>query len=236
MFPGRLALFVGALCMPVFLAYPCLAADRPSIVEAPGDLTDGTGGWSNRVDFAWGVAVTSNYISSGETQSNDRPAVQAYAELSAGIVYAGAWISSIEIEPDNAELDLYMGLRPTFGPVDLDLNYTRYINDKTGDCCGDFNAKASLKASDFLTLSGKFTYDPQSHDRSATFGTAIALNDSLEFSAELEQDLLSHDNNWNAGLKWQASDTISFDLRYHDSELYDERYVFTLAYDFSTAD
>lgn len=230
----RLLGYLPVLALPSF-ATPSSAAE-PVVVEAPPGIEAAGSEFSSRVDFAWGVALTSNYVSDGETQSGDRPALQAYGEISSGIVYSGIWLSTVKLEPDTAEFDLYWGLRPRFGPLSLDFNYTRYVYDQTGDCCGEWIAKVEVEVNDTLTFNGEFDYDPQSRDRSATIGLTLALADTLDFSSEIERDLVSGDNDWNAGLKWQATDTLSFDLRYYDSDQFSDRFVVTLAYDFSTAE
>ncbi len=218
------------------LAQPSFAAEPIGIIEAPEEAIAQDEGFSRRVDFAWGIAVTSNYVSSsGETQSDDRPAFQAYAEISSGIVYSGIWYSTVQLDPDSSEFDLYWGMRRDFGPLTLDVNYTRYFYDDTGDCCGEWIARADYKFSEPFGVFAKYVYDPQNEDRSATVGASLDLSDTLELSGELKEKFDSHDTSWNAGVTWQATDTLSLDLRYYDSERYDERYVVTLAYDFSTA-
>lgn len=226
-------LLLAAFCA---LAQPCLAAEPIQVIKAPEEAATQDDAFSDRVDFAWGIALTSNYVtSSGVTQSDDKPALQAYAEISSGIVYTGVWFSTVRLDPDTAEFDLNWGLRNDFGPLSVDVNYTRYFYDHTGNCCGEWIAKASYKLADPLSVSGKFVYDPQTRDRLASFGASLDLSDSLSLSGEIKEKLHNHDTSWNAGLTWQATDTISLDVRYYDSERYDERYVVTLAYDFSTA-
>jgi uncharacterized protein (TIGR02001 family) len=48
----------------------------------------------------YGVAVTSNYISDGVTQSNDNPALQGYVEGSYGLFYGGVWASTVDFADD----------------------------------------------------------------------------------------------------------------------------------------
>jgi uncharacterized protein (TIGR02001 family) len=93
-------------------------------------------------DLAFGSAVASDYIWRGVTQSNHAPSVAAYFEPRYNInkdlqLYAGLGGASIDF-PNRAaaEVDLYGGIRPTFGPVAFDFGvwYYWYPN---GQC---FNA------------------------------------------------------------------------------------------------
>ena len=76
--PGYLALAVsGVLCF----AGPALAADDASTADM--------------FDVAFGVAVTSDYISRGITQTDHHAAIQGYVEPSYGILYGGLWAANV---------------------------------------------------------------------------------------------------------------------------------------------
>ncbi|MCB1459939.1 MAG: TorF family putative porin [Nitratireductor sp.] len=217
---------------------PALAAD-PTGIGAPQDTEAEQ--FSTRIDLSWGVALTSNYMSNGITQSDDRPAAQGYVELSSGIVYTSLWMSSVRLGDDidgydNVEFDLAWGIRPELGPLAFDIGYYRYLYDRTGNCCGEWIATADWKLTDGLTLKGGVKYDPASHGRLAKAGFELGFAEKFSVSAEYQENLVDHVNDWNAGLGYQLSDTLSLDLRYHDSEVSDPRYVATLAWDFSTAE
>ena len=71
------------------------------------------------------IAVGSNYIWRGETQSNDTSAVSGgidYANASG--FYAGVWVSNTS--GGNYEQDLYLGFSGEAGPVSYDVSYTAY--------------------------------------------------------------------------------------------------------------
>jgi uncharacterized protein (TIGR02001 family) len=77
-------------------------------------------------DLAFGSAIASDYIFRGITQSAHKPSVAAYFEPRYNInkdvyLYAGLGGASIDF-PNRpaAEVDIYAGLRPTFGPVAFD--------------------------------------------------------------------------------------------------------------------
>jgi len=110
----------------VALATPALAADMkdkaPAAPEAPPSP------W----DVAFGGGLTSDYIFRGITQSNHRPSVTAYFEPRYNVTkdlqyYVGISGESISF-PNRAaaEVDIYGGFRPTFGPLALDFGVWYY--------------------------------------------------------------------------------------------------------------
>jgi uncharacterized protein (TIGR02001 family) len=110
----------------VALATPALAADMK--VTAPAAPPAPPNPW----DVAFGAGITSDYIFRGITQSNHKPSVAAYFEPRYNVTkdlqyYVG--ISSESISFPNraaAEVDIYGGFRPTFGPLALDFGVWYY--------------------------------------------------------------------------------------------------------------
>ncbi len=90
-----------------------------------------------KVTFTGSAAVVSNYTFRGISQTTNDPAVQAGISMSApSNIYAGFWGSSINFgeaasvvaseDGGSAEMDLFAGIRPTLGPLALDLGATFY--------------------------------------------------------------------------------------------------------------
>jgi hypothetical protein len=92
-------------------------------------------------DVAFGGAVMNDYIFRGITQSNHMPALAAYVEPRYAItkdlqLYAG--VSGENVSFANraaAEIDIYGGLRPTFGAFALDVGVWGYLYP--GGSCAD---------------------------------------------------------------------------------------------------
>jgi len=83
-------------------------------------------------DLAFGSAIASDYVFRGVTQSNHKPSVAAYFEPRYNFskdhqIYAGIGGASISF-PNRpaAEIDVYAGYRPTFGPVAFDFGAWYY--------------------------------------------------------------------------------------------------------------
>jgi uncharacterized protein (TIGR02001 family) len=86
--------------------------------------------------FGWSVTLgaTSDYVFRGITQTSEDPAAQGSLDLSYGIIYAGIWGSNIDFEGGgNAEVDLYAGIKPVWGPVTFDLGVIYYAYPDADD-------------------------------------------------------------------------------------------------------
>jgi len=110
------------------LSAPAVAADLKGRIVTKAPVVVAPPPW----DIAFGASLASDYIFRGITQSNHKPSVSAYFEprynSSANLQwYAGIAGSSISF-PNRAaaEIDLYGGVRPTFGPLALDLGFIYY--------------------------------------------------------------------------------------------------------------
>jgi Bacterial protein of unknown function (Gcw_chp) len=118
--------FVLSVVAAAALATPALAADLRVVTKAPPPPPPSP--W----DVAFGAALSSDYIFRGITQSNHRPSVNAYFEPRYNVtkdvqLYAGIAGSSISF-PNRAaaEVDFFAGIRPTFGPLALDIGAIYY--------------------------------------------------------------------------------------------------------------
>jgi hypothetical protein len=145
-------------------------------------------------DVAFGLTLTSDYNFRGITQSNHKPSVWAYFEPRYNVtkdlqLYVGIGGESI-VFPNRAaaEIDLYAGIRPTFGPLTLDFGYWyywypggecfQYLPQFGLDCVAngalpingnvvkrdlsfwEVFAKATYKVSDQLALGARVFYTP----------------------------------------------------------------------------
>ncbi len=79
-------------------------------------------------DIAFGTKLTTDYVFRGITQTNGNAAVQGYAEFQAlDWFYAGIWASNVSfLSTGSAEIDLYAGLRHSWGGLTLDAGFVYY--------------------------------------------------------------------------------------------------------------
>ena len=84
-------------------------------------------------DIAFGSAIMSDYVFRGVTQSNHKPSVTAYFEPRYNInpnlqLYVGTSFESISFaNRAAAEVDIYGGIRPTFGAFAFDFGVWGYL-------------------------------------------------------------------------------------------------------------
>ena len=111
------------------------AADMP--LKAPAAAPAPFDPW----DIAFGSAVMSDYIFRGVTQSNHNPSVTAYFEPRYNVnkdlqLYIGTSTESISFaNRAAAEVDVYGGIRPTFGAAAFDFGVWGYLYPG-GQCIG----------------------------------------------------------------------------------------------------
>jgi hypothetical protein len=172
----KLVLLATALAM---VSGSALAADMPlKAVKAPPPPAFDP--W----DLAFGSAFMNDYIFRGVTQSNHKPSVAAYFEPRYNVtkdlqLYIGASGESISFaNRAAAEVDIYGGIRPTFGAFAFDIGVWGYLYpggtcyfgapfDTAGkplsaDCANPLfflpNGNVAKKDASFFEVYGKVTY------------------------------------------------------------------------------
>jgi uncharacterized protein (TIGR02001 family) len=173
-------------------------------------------------DVAFGVAVTSDYLYRGITQTDHGAAVQGYVEPSLGIFYGGVWASNVSFGgDDDVEVDLYAGIRPEFDVFSFDLGYLHwfYLNDPASDG-GELYAKAYATVHDPLTVGAELYFNPADSSTYVEGNADLAFADNFGVSGALghvggDVPYLT----WNAGLYYLIGDWATLDFRYSDTNL-----------------
>lgn len=109
--------------------------------------------------FSWGGTVTSNYISRGVTQTQNRPAFQPWVEVESNGFYAGLWASNVRFgggDSDRVEVDVYGGYRWSVENTSFDVGYARYLYNSSGDCCGEVYALVEHEAGTLTMFGGAY--------------------------------------------------------------------------------
>lgn len=116
-----------------------------------------------------GVTGVSEYFFRGISQTDDRPALQAGAELTYALsdtytLYGGVWASTVDFGDDtDAEVDPNFGIRATFGNLGLDLGVIQYLYvDKPSGADLNFTEFKLLASYDlgFVVPSAGIYYSP----------------------------------------------------------------------------
>ncbi len=201
------------------------------------------------IDVAFGVKLASEYLTRSITNSNGNPAVQGYVELQAfDWAYAGIWASSVSfperrgLSDPAAEIDLYGGLRHTFGAFTFDAGaywywYPGEVNYQTDYY--EVYTKPSVMIGDWLQLTGTVlaTTDWAKTGAKALYTTGsakatlpnISNNPDLSFyvSGEFGRQYVGTTNSgvnvpsyllWNLGVG-ATYKAMTVDLRYAGSNL-----------------
>jgi uncharacterized protein (TIGR02001 family) len=187
-------------------------------------------------EIAWNVAVGSDYIFRGVSQTEEEAAVSAGVDLTSGTFYAGAWASNVAFpgDPDtNAEIDLYGGVRPEFAGFNWDFGVVGYFY--TGQPDGaDYDyveAKAAVsRAFGPATIGGAVYWSPDFFGAAEDEATYVEANagfspaDKWTVSGAVGRQFLSSDfdyTTWNLGAARQLTDHLALDLRYYDTDEHD---------------
>ncbi|HVV42366.1 MAG TPA: TorF family putative porin [Nitrobacter sp.] len=121
-------LLLAATALAVTAAGSAFAADMPvKAYKAPPPAAFDP--W----DIAFGAGIMSDYVFRGVTQSNHKPSVTAYFEPRYNVtkdlqLYVGSSFESISFaNRASAEVDIYGGIRPTFGAFAFDFGVWGYL-------------------------------------------------------------------------------------------------------------
>ncbi len=248
--------------IPVFgaagLALAAFAA--PAFADGePGSLKDAPVAEEGR-KFTWSftAAAVTDYVFRGISQSNEKPAFQPSLDVGYGIFYAGVWGSTLDFGDDElggvpptlgedaqVEIDVYAGVRPTWGPVNFDFGVLGYLYPSASDTAGELDYvefKAAYSTAGLLIpklTSGTALY--YSPEYGGELGETLAVESTLAYElpqfltvtptiSGLVGTLYGNDDAfkaafsddkyyyWNAGLSL-AIEKFTFDFRYWDTNL-----------------
>jgi uncharacterized protein (TIGR02001 family) len=73
------------------------------------------------------VAMTSNYVWRGMSQTGDSPAIQGGFDVDYKGFYAGVWGSNVEFGSASMEIDAYMGYAGEIESFSYDVGYVQYM-------------------------------------------------------------------------------------------------------------
>lgn len=182
------------------------------------------------LSVSYNLGASTDYIFRGVSQT-DGPQVFGGVDLANGPLYGGAWISNVDFgDSTDAELDLYVGVTPELGPVNLDFAaiYYGYIGDKSSSNYEytEFKAAASVPVGP-ATIGTAWYYSPDFFGGigSAVYGEVNGswdINDKWSVGGAVGKqsfDAGGDYSTWNIGATWAPIDHLSLDLRYHDSDL-----------------
>ena len=182
------------------------------------------------VALAFNLGVSSDYVFRGITQTDENPQVYGGVDATIGKAYVGFWTSNVDFgNSTSAEFDIYGGFKPTLGMVSLDLGaiYYGYANKPSGpdEAYWEFKAAGTVPAGSG-TIGAAVYYSPEFFGET---GTAVYYEGNAAFPIPNTKltvsgavgyqwfDAGGSYTTWNLGAGFAATDHLSFDLRYWDS-------------------
>jgi len=212
----------------------------------------------DELTYALTLQATSDYMFRGLSYTEGQPALQAYGEVNYNIFYAAFWASRTDYLDVYGpwEFDVFLGARPTTGPINWDVGVWYYMFGSqdafldTGDLAYfEFKLGASFNPVDNVTLGVIGYYTPDQD-------LAVAETKTIEGSVSINLPKVGifdpvlggvlgwsgADTNgfflgkkeytyWNAGMKLNV-EKFFMDFRYWDttidSSLADSRFVFSV--------
>ncbi len=208
-----------------------------------------------QVEVSGNIALTTDYVFRGISQTDESPAIQGGLDASFGDsgVYAGTWASNINFGTGgaNMELDVYGGYKFDLGPVAMDVGVIGYLYPGAADSGAELDyyegyVKPSIALTPEFTLGGALYYTP---DFTGELGDgfyyevngAYTVSPELSFSGAVGVQTVDTagvffgDDNYttyNVGGTYSAMG-LGFDLRYvgtdvDNAPIFDDRVVFTI--------
>ena len=105
-----------------------------ALVAAAASVAMSGAAMAQELKLSYNVGVASDYIFRGISNTDTHGQVFGGIDATYGIGYAGVWTSNVDFGTSNPdqEIDVYAGVKPTVGPVNLDLGviYYGYVKDK----------------------------------------------------------------------------------------------------------
>ena len=177
------------------------------------------------------VAVTSDYVFRGVSQTRERPAISAGVDLTNEGFYAGAWASNVDFgDSTDVEVDLYAGYRPEVAGYALDVGVVGYLYPGQPEGADydyvELKAAAS-RAVGPATLGAAVYYSPDFFGAAEDQATYAEINgavrpaDKWTISGAVGRQWVSSDldyTTWNLGAAYQLTRNLALDVRYHDTD------------------
>ncbi|MDC7681726.1 TorF family putative porin [Asticcacaulis sp. BYS171W] len=187
---------------------------------------------------SYNIAVTSDYVFRGITQTDESPAIQGGIDYTNGIFYAGTWASNVDFGTKaDYEVDLYAGIKPTAGKASFDFGVLYYAYPQEDD----LNVTELKAAVSYPLGAGSIgaTYYTNTDDTFDTYyaevNAAYPITEKVSLSGAIGTQKFAFGgeyDTWNVGGSVALTDKFSVDLRYHDTSEsikgMDERFVVTL--------
>ena len=228
--------FVGACLVALVVFGIASNADAQTTPSTPAQNTSQTLADPWAPEVAFNVAIGSDYVFRGVSQTEEDGAISGGVDLTNGSFYAGAWASNVSFPGDadtNAEVDIYGGFRPEYAGYTFDVGVVGYLYTNQPDGADYDYVELKLAASRAIgpaTIGAAVFYSPDFFGAAEDDATYVEVNAALSpadrwtVSGALGRQSVSSDfdyTTWNVGAAYQLTDTLAIDARYHDTDEHD---------------
>jgi uncharacterized protein (TIGR02001 family) len=191
---------------------------------------------AQELGYSFGADLTTNYLAKGFTQTDNKPAFQPWGEVNYGMFYGFFWASNVDFGEEDIELDLGAGIRPTLGPVALDIGFVQYLYRDDDEDYGEIYVAATYPVTDRIQVG--FSYWREVYADYNTFYVDAGYEGlpwDLSVSGGIGSDFGSRDLDKDAtyadlGVTKEFAEHFAFDVRGHYSEIEHDRLVATLSF------
>lgn len=195
-------------------------------------------------EWSGNVAITSDYVWRGISQTDEDPAIQGGFDYANGMFYAGTWASNVDFgdaSDTNIEVDFYGGLAGTLeSGLSWDVGVIYYAYPDADESDLDFVEVKGALGYEFasgVAVGAEAYYDFDNENLYLNATAGYGFTDA--FSADVSVGNYSFEGggdytNWSLGGTYSLPIGIDVDLRYwgtdvDDTSIADERVVLTFA-------
>jgi uncharacterized protein (TIGR02001 family) len=234
--PNTLALALAA----AFVSLPMSALAQESAEPAPqeeaaqNEAPEAEAAAEEESNVEWSLALTSDYVFRGVTQTDYDPALQAGLTYTFGDsgIYVGGWASNVDfadsLGPD-IEFDAYIGWSHDINDewnIDLSAVHYAYFGERDDYGSIDFTEVIGKAAwNEMLTLTVAYAPDYSNLDYSSFYlnlGGSWDLGNDFALNAGIGHTDFSDDNgsymDWNLGVSKQLG-PVNLALNYYDTDI-----------------
>lgn len=150
------------------------------------------------------------------------PLLKGRVEGAAGNFYGGFRGRTVPLAEHSAAFDIYVGVRPRLGTLDVDVGYSRHVTDEAAGCCGTFALRLDREIGQSAELGAQLRMDPAGES-----GRAEARAEVHIFERTRIQGTLGHNFDgagpeasavtFDFGATRPLGTGASLDLRYRDA-------------------
>lgn len=180
------------------------------------------------------LTFASRYMSDGLPKTTGA-ALQPSVELGFGDFYAGLWASNMSqsLAGQDAEVDLSVGYRKSFGNLGVDLGYVRYYYfGPDVNCCGEVVGLFSWAPTEGTELGMRLAYDPNT--KVSNLSVSAGHKISERFGVEAAAGRVANDHSyWQVGGNYALNESTELQLAWHDTNVDKGMAVLSVTYNFS---